>query len=364
VKQRSKTLGLIGATAAAVIAVSGAANALSIKGNEISMRIGSGHAPFITYVKHLSKTFVPNVVRRVAAETKYKIDFKQHYAGTVVNVFDTLEGVQDGRLDIGAWCVCFDDDKAMALNLTYYVPFHHPNASVNQVIFKNLIAKHPSIKQDLSKRYNQTLIGLTGFNNYGLLTAFQWSKFSDLKNRKILAAGPNLPWVIVGIPVRTTIPKAAQQMQTGVGEGIILFPDTDYKLKLHEASKGGQYTLTDFGAVVQIVLSVNNRTRKRLPPQVLKIIDEEGIVYGRTASAASQNDHDWGISMLEKAGIKIVQIAPDAKKAWAQKLADWPQERAETVKAKKKVNMAAMMNDFIAMTKATGHSFPVDYKIK
>ena len=57
------------------------------------------------------------------------------------------------------------------------------------------------------------------------------------------------------IPVRTTIPKAAQQLQTGVGEAIILFPDTDYKLKLHEATKGGVYTLMDFGAVVQISIN-------------------------------------------------------------------------------------------------------------
>ena len=105
-------------------------------------------------------------------------------------------------------------------------------------------------------------MAITGFNNYGLLSAFEWNTFEDLKGRKILAAGPNLPWVQGGIPVRTTIPKAAQQLQTGVGEAIILFPDTDYKLKLHEATKGGVYTLMDFGAVVQISLTMNMRYRK------------------------------------------------------------------------------------------------------
>ena len=132
---------LIGATAAAVFAFGAAAEAASIKGNEITLRVGSGHPPFITYVKEVAKYFVPNVTKRVAAETKYKIKFKEHYAGTVVNVFDTLEGTQDGRLDIGAWCVCFDDDKAMALNLGYYVPFGEPNA-INTALF-NL--RHVSI---------------------------------------------------------------------------------------------------------------------------------------------------------------------------------------------------------------------------
>ena len=92
-----KKAGVAG-VAAAVLAVGSAAHAASIKGNEITLRIGSGHPPFITYVKEVSKFFVPNVKKRVAAETKYKMNFKEHYAGTVVNVFDTLKEHKTGDL--------------------------------------------------------------------------------------------------------------------------------------------------------------------------------------------------------------------------------------------------------------------------
>ena len=358
-----KKAGVAG-VAAAVLAVGSAAHAASIKGNEITLRIGSGHPPFITYVKEVSKYFVPNVKKRVAAETKYKMNFKEHYAGTVVNVFDTLEGTQDGRLDIGAWCVCFDDDKAMAMNLTYYVPFHEPNADKNTKIFYDLVSKYPELYQDYEKRYKQKLLAITGFNNYGLLSAFEWNTFEDLKGRKILAAGPNLPWVQGGIPVRTTIPKAAQQLQTGVGEAIILFPDTDYKLKLHEATKGGVYTLMDFGAVVQISLTMNMRSRKKLPPEVVKIIDEEAAKYMVKSAATSQADHDWGIDKLRGAGVKIRQVDPAVKLAWAKRLADWPNSRAQAVSKKKKIDMGRAMRDYIKMVEAGGHKFPLDYVIK
>lgn len=356
--------GVLGLAAAAAMTFGSAVEAASIKGTKITMRIGSGHAPFVTYVKAASKSFVPAVVKRVAAETKYTVEFKEHYAGTVVGVFDTLEGVQDGRLDIGAWCVCFDDDKAMAMNLTYYVPFHEPNAIKNQKIFSDLVAKHPQLTQDYTKRYKQTLIGISGFNNYGLMSSFDWKKFEDLKGRKILAAGPNLPWIVAGIPVRMTIPKAAQQMQTGVGEAIILFPDTDYKLKLHEAIKGGYYTVTDFGAVVQISLTMNNRTRTKLPAEVVKIIDEEAVKYGTTGAEWSQKDHQWGLEQLAKAGTKVRNIEPEAKIAWAKKLASWPNERAQAVKAKKGIDMPMIMRDYIKMVEAGGHKFPIDYVIK
>ncbi|MBT3917173.1 MAG: hypothetical protein HN731_13570 [Rhodospirillaceae bacterium] len=363
-KKILKSVGTIGVAAAVVVALGATAQAASIKGNNITLRVGSGHAPFITYVKEVSKYFVPNVKKRVAAETKYKINFKEHYSGTVVNVFDTLEGTQDGRLDIGAWCVCFDDDKAMAMNLGYYVPFGEPNAIKAGAIFAKIVMEHPDIQKDYEKRYKQKIIGLSGFNNYGLLSAFDWKRFEDLKGHKILAAGPNLPWVKGGIPVRTTIPKAAQQLQTGVGEAIVLFPDTDFKLKLHEATKGGFYTVTDFGAVTQISLTMNLRSRKKLPPEVVKIIDEEGLKYQAHSLAASQNDHQWGLDKLAGAGIKVRNIDPAAKVAWAQKLAAWPNERAQAITKKKKIDMGKIMRAYIAATKAGGHKYPVDYVIK
>ena len=356
---------IIGAAAGvAALALAGSAGALSINGNTITLRVGSGHPPFIMYVKQMSKFMLPKIKARVEKETKYKIRFREHYSGTVVNVFDTLEGVQDGRLDIGGFCVCFDDDKAMAMNLAYFVPFAHPDGNIAIKIFRRVINEFPEVQQDFQKRYNQKLLAVTGFNNYGLLTSFDWQTFQDLRGKKILAAGPNLPWVKGGIPVRTTIPKAAQQLQTGVGDGIILFPDTMFKLKLHEATKGGVYTTTDFGATPQIAITMNMRARRRLPKEVVKIIDEVATEYETVSMAASMKDHDWGIAMLKKAGVKIKKISPAAQKAWAMALKDWPNQRAHDVKRKKGINMPKIMRAYIKYMKESGHKFPVDYVIK
>ena len=161
---------------AAMAMLGGVADAASIKGKKITLRMGSGHPPFITYVKEMSKYFAPRVVARVAKETDYTIKFREHYSGTVVNVFDTLEGVQDGRLDIGGWCVCFDDDKAMPMNLGYYVPFSHPNAIVASKIYRRVLTEFPALAEDYEKRYKQKLLAISGFNNYGLLTAFDWKR--------------------------------------------------------------------------------------------------------------------------------------------------------------------------------------------
>jgi len=362
-----KKLGMVGASAATVVMMSSAANAYSLKGNEITLRMGSGHPPFINYVKFMDKFFGPKVKARVEKETKYKINFKGHYSGTIVKVFDTLEGVQDGRLDIGGWCVCFDDDKAMAMNITYFVPFGEPDGMKQVKTMARLLKEFPELYQDYEKRYKQKLLAQGGFGNYGLLTAFDWTKFEDLKGHKILAAGPNLPWVKGGIPVRTTIPKAAQQLQTGVGEGIVLFPDTDYKLKLHEATKGGVYTVTDFGNIIQNSMTMNLKTRAKLDkldPKINKIIDEVAIEWAVAHTKAAVDDHQWGLDKLKEAGVKIKRIDKAAQKAWAMELKDWPNERAQAVKAKKGIDMPKIMRAYIKYMKEGGHTLPVDYVIK
>jgi TRAP-type C4-dicarboxylate transport system substrate-binding protein len=109
---------------------------------------------------------------------------------------------------------------------------------------------------------------------------------------------------------------------------------------------------------------MNLRTRSKLPKEVLKIIDEVAMEYETKSMAASMRDHDWGIKMLKKAGVKIKKISPAAQKAWAMALKDWPNQRAHDVKAKKGINMPKIMRAYIKYMKASGHKFPVDYVIK
>lgn len=348
-----------------VLTLGNTAHALSIKGNEITLRIGSGHPPFITYMKKMSKFFIPQVKARVGKETKYTIQFKEHYSGTVVTVFDTLEGVQDGRLDIGGWCVCFEDDKAMAMNFTFFVPFVETDAIKAGQTVRRVIKEFPELHQDYEGRYNQKFLAITGFSNQGLLTAFDWNKFEDLKGHKILGAGPTLSWIKGPIPVITTIPTASQQLQTGVGEGIVLTPDTVFKLKLHEAAGSKSvYTVTNFGTSVQVNMTMNLVIRKKLPKDVVRIIDEVALAWAEETSKTAQAEYVWGLEQLKKANVKIKTIDKAAQKAWALRLKDLPNERAQAVKAKKGIDLGRILRKYIEYTKAGGHQFPVDYVIK
>ena len=93
-----------GAIVAASFLVTNVASA-----DTFTLRIGSGHpsGPSV-YVTDVEKFFVPEVKRRVSEETGHQVDFVEGYGGSIAGVAETLEAVQDGILDIGAYCFCFE----------------------------------------------------------------------------------------------------------------------------------------------------------------------------------------------------------------------------------------------------------------
>ena len=91
--------------------ISGAIATSAIAGS-YTLRVGSGHPSAPTaYVTGMEKVFVPNIKKRVAAETKHKIKIIEAYAGKIAKVHETLEAVEKGLLDIGSYCVCFETAK-------------------------------------------------------------------------------------------------------------------------------------------------------------------------------------------------------------------------------------------------------------
>ena len=95
--------------------------AAPLAADTFTLRIGSGHpnGPAI-YVTDTAKFFVPEVVRRVAAETDHEIEFVEGYGGAIAGVAETLEAVQNGILYIGAYCMCFEPAKLFLHNSCLY----------------------------------------------------------------------------------------------------------------------------------------------------------------------------------------------------------------------------------------------------
>ena len=108
---------LIGAVALAGL---GAGAAVA---DSFTFRIGSGHpnGPAV-YVADTANFFVPEVKRRAEA-AGHTVEFVEGYGGAIAGVAETLEAVQNGILDIGSYCICFEPAKLFLHNFPYYTPF-------------------------------------------------------------------------------------------------------------------------------------------------------------------------------------------------------------------------------------------------
>ena len=100
-----------------------AASTTAMAQEVIKLRIASGHPPANTYVALMQSFFVPEVTKRVAAKTKYKVEFVEGYGGAMVKVADTLEGVQSGIIDIGGYNFGFEPSNLPLHPFQVMLPF-------------------------------------------------------------------------------------------------------------------------------------------------------------------------------------------------------------------------------------------------
>src|ERR1700675_689220 len=154
----------------------------------IKLRIASGHPPANTYVNLMQNFFVPEVTKRVAAKTKYKVEFVEGYGGSMVKVADTLEGVQSGIIDIGGYNFGFEPSNLPLHPFQVMLPFGTMSPTMSVKLARIVYDKVPYLSKVLEDKFNQRLIALIADNGYNLGTTFDWNTVADLKGKKLAGA--------------------------------------------------------------------------------------------------------------------------------------------------------------------------------
>jgi TRAP-type C4-dicarboxylate transport system substrate-binding protein len=354
---RTLSLAVATFTAAAVGAVSASAETFTL-------RVGSGHpnGPAV-YVADVADFFVPEVVRRVAEETEHEVEFVEGYGGAIAGVAETLEAVQNGILDIGAYCICFEPAKLFLHNFPYYAPFGPQDSEQQMQAVRAVYDQVPWLTEQFTAEYDQELLGLHGWDNYHLGTTNPWETVEDLQGVKIGGAGPNLPWLEFAgaVPVQSTLPDGYMSLQTGVYDGWLMFPSAYLGFKFYEPSP--HYTLIGFGAMGVNALTANNRTMSRLPEDVANIIREVGREYEARAGANLNARQESGLKGLEEVGAQIKELGEEARAGWAASLASFPAQQAADADGRGMPG-TEVMKAYIAAVDATGYEWPYTYSIE
>jgi len=198
--------------------------------------------------------------------------------------------------------------------------------------------------------------------DYNLVTTFAWDKVEQLKNRKIAAAGPNIPWLqaVGSIPVQSNLNEAYTSFQTGVYDGWVMFPDATVGFKLHEVAKN--YTFTDFGAVPNVLIAINKDTWKKLPKAVQDIMLEVGKEYTDVESKAAYDKGQKSVEIMKASGVTVRSLSDAEKVKWANALPDIPNQRTAEIKKAGQPSKGIAL--YIQYLKDAGVKLPRDWKIK
>jgi len=329
-----------------------------------TLRIGAGHPSGPSVYVHLVETFfVPEVKKRVAERTPHTVEFIEGYGGSIAGVADTLEAVQTGLLDIGAYCFCFEPAKLFLNNFPYWAPFGPQGSAESMKIVRAVYDAHPELTAIFPKDHGQELLGLSGWDNYHLGTTMPWATVADLKNVKIGGAGPNLPWLEYAgaVPVQSTLPEGYMSLQSGVYNGWLMFPSSYLGFKFHEPAPN--YTLIGFGPMMVNGLTANLRTMDRLPPEVAAIIREVGAEYEAKSGEALDAAQIRGLDGLKAAGANIVTLPADVRQGWAESMLPFPKKQATEADGRG-LPGTAVMATYLRLVAESGYTWPVAYTVE
>jgi len=318
-----------GVATAGLMAIAATATATPAFADNFNLRIAAGHpsAPLAT-VNQANKTFVPNVTRRVAEETEHTVRFIEGYGGTIANLFEVLESTQKGIVDFGLMCSCFEPTKLFLHNINYFTPFLSPDPKVMGPATRQLQAEYDYF-YTVFDQYDQTYLGGGAWDDYGLGTTFPWTKMEELKNVKIGAAGPNLPWLDYAgaSKVQTNLNEVYNALQSGVYDGVVIFPAPYYGFKFGEVAK--YYTTMGWGSVMAYPMTVNNDTWAKLPDDVKKIIMEEVEVYETAVEDEGVVKFKSALENLAKQGVTVRDLGDDERGKMALAIEPWVNEKAQ-----------------------------------
>jgi TRAP-type C4-dicarboxylate transport system substrate-binding protein len=344
------------------IAAATAMATTAVQAEEITLRIGSGHPPGVVYVGLMIDFFQPELQRRVAEETEHTISFVEGYSGSIVTVQETLEGVQDGILDIGGFCMCFEPSNLPLHAFQVMLPFGTMDPTQSLDIAQHVYSEVPYLSDVFEEEFNQILLARIADGGYNLGTSFPWETLDDLQGQRIAGAGLNLNWLERAgvVPISSSLATAYTEMTTNVYEGWIMFPSAWVNLKLYEP--GPYYTLIGFGSITWHGLSINQDTYDELPPEVQTILREVAAEFEERTGSVNASEYDRLVGELREL-ITVNEIAPEVRVAWAESMQGWVQSNADELEAQG-LPAKQVLNLVLDQAEALGYEWPVRYTVQ
>lgn len=312
----------------AVAATLGTAAAPLQAQTTINLTVIDGYPPKSLWIKEFIEFYIPEVEKRLAKDNKYKIHWNQAWGGQIVKPNGVLEGVQKGLGDMGIVTTAIYGDKMNILAVAYATPFVTNDPALVAKTVDEMADKFPAIKKTFAS-YNQVyLTDAVVLDSYQVFTKPAVKGLADMKGLKIAGAGFNLRYLgpLGAVGVSAPLVNYYNQIQTGVVEGCLVWPEAAVTFKMAEVAPN--MLRANIGSVNTKVLTANADSWKKLPDEVKAVLQSVAYAYRDRLAKIATEEGASSVADYVKAGGKVTDLPAAERSKWAKELPNLAKEWA------------------------------------
>jgi len=321
-------------TAMAATALLGALTTANVAAQQtINLTMASSHPTTFLPVGVMSTAFKNRIDEQLKAGGKYRINWKEAYAGTLFKLQDTMEAIRDNIADIGFVATVFESDSMPLSNVTYFAPFASGDMGVVTRSMDKLMREHPALLKEFENN-NLKYLAPVGLETYHLWSKTPLVKFDDIKGRRYNAPGAAAQWLrgTGAVAVDGGLPTYYTNVQTGVSEGAISFYTGILPIRLHEVAP--HVTEVNIGAMVTGAVAITADRFRKLPKEVQDAIVTAGNEYTERLIKDTNALIESSKQSMVNAGTKVVALPEAERLRWVKSMPDIATEWVRTNEAK------------------------------
>ncbi len=328
----------------------------------VKIGVVNGHPPVFLWVKHLTQTFIPAVDAALEG-SGYKVEWSENYGGTLAAVGGELEAIEEGLAEVGAVPTVFEPTSLPLQNVTYFTPFSSPDPELVMKVMDDLHETVPGLKTSWQTYDAEYLGGGFALDNYVLMTTFPVKSIDDLKGRRIAAPGPAVNWLegTGAVGVAGNLTTYYSDIQTGVFEGVIVFPTAAAPAKLHEVAP--HIVRTDFGAQYAGTLVANKSWFDDQPEAVQTALRAGAKAYTAAYLAEQGARVEAAFKGMTDGGATVTDMATEEKARWAAALPQIADTWAKDAEGKGLAGNE-VLDAYIGALKAAGAPLLRDWSVR